>query len=236
MINQLPTNIIPFFILGVSVTIFGLRSLYLYHAKRLPLSLYIGLGALLIGVSDLFYSVPFFFTYNNDILKITALIGDLLYYGSIIVMARLIWYLGFSKKVSFYWVLLPYLILIAGALISTMVSWQTIVYTVTENQAYFPVSITTSWFLAAMSTAFVFVGMIFVGQAKFLKVSKQKSRLYIIGFAFLLGGLIVIYNYLFLQGNNTGSFGSIGYIVLGLALFIGIFIISRKREDIKNIK
>ena len=133
MINQLPTNIIPFFILGASVTIFGLRSLYLYHAKRLPLSLYIGLGALLIGVSDLFYSVPFFFTYNNDILKITALIGDLLYYGSIMVMARLIWYLGFSKKVSFYWVLLPYLILIAGALISTMVSWQTIVYMVTED-------------------------------------------------------------------------------------------------------
>lgn len=233
MINQLPTNIIPFFVLGFSVTIFGIRSLYLYQTKKLPLSLYIGLGALLIGVSDLFYSVPFFFTYSNDVLKITALIGDLLYYGSIIVMARLIWYLGFSKKISFYWVLSPYLVLIVGALISSIVSWPTIVYKVADNQAYFSVSTITSWFLAAMSTAFVFVGMIFIGQAKFLKVSKQKRRLYIIGFAFLFGGLIAIYNYLFLQGNNTGSFGSIGYIVLGLALFIGIFVISRKRKEIK---
>ena len=229
MINQLPTNIIPFFVLGLSVTVFGLRSLYLYYVKKLPLSFYIGLGALLIGVSDLFYSVPFFFTYSNDVLKITALVGDLLYYGSIIVMARLIWYLGFNKKISFNWVLLPYLSLIIGALISTFVSWSVIVYEVVDNQAYFSVSTTTSWFLAAMSTAFVFVGIIFIRQARLLNIPKQKRRLYIIGLAFLLGGIIAIYNYLLLQGNNSNSIGAIGYIVVGSVLFFGIFVISRKK-------
>ena len=229
MINQLPTNIIPFFVLGLSVTVFGLRSLYLYYVKKLPLSFYIGLGALLIGVSDLFYSVPFFFTYSNDVLKITALVGDLLYYGSIIVMARLIWYLGFNKKISFNWVLLPYLSLIIGALISTFVSWSVIVYEVVDNQAYFSVSTTTSWFLAAMSTAFVFVGIIFIRQARLLNIPKQKRRLYIIGLAFLLGGIIAIYNYLLLQGNNSNSIGAIGYIVVGSVLFIGIFVISSKK-------
>ena len=175
MINQLPTNIIPFFILGISVTFFGLRSLYLYYIKRLPLSFYLGLGALLIGVSDLFYSVPFFFTYNSSLLKITAFIGDLLYYVSILIMARLIWYLGLNKKISFYWVLTPYLILITGAVVSTLTSWSTIVYQVVDNQAYFPVSTITSWFIAAMSTAFVFVGIIIVKQARLLKIPKQKK-------------------------------------------------------------
>ena len=128
----------------------------------------------------------------------------------------------------------PGIAFFVSLILSSIASWPTIVYKVADNQAYFPVSTITSWFLAAMSTAFVFVGMIFVGQAKFLKVPKQKRRLYIIGFAFLFGGLIAIYNYLFLQGNNTGSFGSIGYIVLGLALFIGIFIISRRKVTVKN--
>lgn len=233
MINQLPTNIIPFFILGVSVTIFGLRSLYLYQTKKLPLSLYIGLGAILIGVSDLFYSVPFFFTYDNSYLKITALIGDLLYYGSIIVMTRIIWYLGFNKKIPYYWILSPYLVLILGAIITSVTSWSTIIYEVTDGQAYFGVSTVTSWLLAAMSTAFVLVGLIIIKQAKYLKTTVQKRRLYTIGIAFLIGGVLAIYNYLFSQGSNTNSIGAVGYTVIAIALFVGIFILSHRSKPAK---
>lgn len=234
MFYPLPTNIIPFFILGISASLFGLRGLYLYNKRKSPLSFYFGLGALLVGLSTLFYSVPFFFTQDEATLKVLSNIGDQLYFLSILVMARLIWYLGFNKQISFSWVLTPYLLLVIGCNIAIFASWLSIHYEFNANQVYYPVSMVASWFFAAMSSAFVFVGILTMKQARTLKDLRQKIRLNSIGLAFLLGGLIAIYNYLFLQGSNSNSIGTLGYISIAIVLFMGIFIISRKSKSSKN--
>lgn len=231
----IPSNVIPFLVLGIVATSLGVRGLYFYNKRKSPISLYYSLGILLIGISALFYSVPFIFTRDEQILKIVTNCGDFFYYASILVMARLIWYLGFAKKISFVWVLLPYLLIIIACQMIVINSWSEITYQFYSDYVYFPVDKIASWLFAAMSTAYIFVGFITIRQARTIKDLRQKIRLNSIGIAFLLGGLIAIYNYLFLQGTNTGSIGAIGYIGIAIVLFIGIFIISRKSSNSKAI-
>lgn len=230
MFYQLPSNAMPFLILGIVATPLGLRGLYFYNKRKSPLSLYYSLGILLIGISTLFYSVPFIFSQDSETLKIMTNVGDVFYFASILVMARLIWYLGFNKKISFLWILLPYLLIIIGCEIAILNSWKSIYYEFFVDHVYFPVDPLASKLFAAMSTAYVFVGILTIKQASTINNLRQKIRLNSIGMGFLLGGIVAIYNYLFLQGSSTSSFITIGYITIAVVLFIGIFIISRQKK------
>ncbi len=230
MLYSMPTNVISFFVLGVSITLFGMRGLFLYSRQKTPLILYFGLGAILGGISALMYSVPFVFTHVESTLKITTIIGDFFYYAAIIVMTRLIWYLGFNKKVNYLWVLIPYLITIAGAFISSIYYLPSINYVFSDGSVTYPVPMVASWFFAAMSSAFVFVGLLTIFSARHITVATQRVRLYLIGSAFLVGGVLAIINFLFSHGSNTSLFGIAGYVIVALTLFVGIFIISRNKS------
>lgn len=231
MLYQIPSNAIPFLILGIVATSLGLRGLYFYNKRKSPLSLYYSLGILLIGISTLFYSVPFIFTQDSQSLKILTNVGDFFYYASILVMARLIWYLGFEKRISFLWILLPYLLIIIGCELAILNSWGSIHYEFFTDHAYFPVDPLASKLFAAMSTAYVFVGFLTIKQATTITDLRQKIRLNSIGAGFLLGGIVAIYNYLFLSGSSTGSVITFGYVGIAIVLFIGIFIISRQKKN-----
>jgi len=231
MLYALPVNVIPFFVLGLSILLFGIRGIYLYTKQKTPLIFYFGVSAALGGVSALMYSVPFIFTHDVTALKITTLIGDLFYFATTLVMARLIWYLGFNKKIAFGWVLTPYLIAIIGAFVASIVYLPTIHYEFIDNTVLYPVPLVASWFFAAMSSAYVFVGLLTLRSARVVQISKQRIRLYLIGSAFLLGGIFVIANFLFFQGSNTNVLSTIGYIIVAIILFIGIFVIARKKQN-----
>ena len=234
MFYQLPSNAVPFLVLGVVATILGIRGLYFYSKRKSPLSLYYSLTILLIGISCLFYSVPFLFSQDSETLKILTNVGDFFYYASILVMARLIWYLGFDKRISFLWILLPYLLIIIGCEFAVISSWNSIHYEFLTDHAYFPVDPLASKLFAAMSTAFVFVGILTIKQATTMTDLRQKIRLNSIGLGFLLGGIVAIYNYLFLQGSSTSSVITFGYVGIAIVLFIGIFIISRRKRTSKK--
>lgn len=230
MLYPLPSNVIPFLILGISATLFGIRGLYFYNRRKSPLSLYYSLGVIFIGISNIIYAVPFLFTRDEQTLQIWTSVGDQFYFLSILIMARLIWYLGFNKKIHFNWIFIPYFILIVGCNLAVYYSWTSVQFQYVGNSVIYPVSQVASWFFAAMSSAYVFVGFLTIKQARSIQDLRQKIRLNSIGIAFLLGGLIAIYNYLFLQGTNTGSVGTVGYIGISVILFVGIFIISRKTK------
>ncbi len=202
----------------------------MYSKQKTPLIFYFGLGALLGGLSALSYSVPFVFTHTESVLKMTTLVGDVLYYGSIIVMTRIIWYLGFNKGIAYGWVLAPYLAMIAGAMIASLIYMPTIHYVFTGGHVEYPVPLVASWFFAAMSSAFVFVGLLTIFSARHITVATQRVRLYLIGSAFLVGGVLAIINFLFSHGSNTSLFGIAGYVIVALTLFVGIFIISRNKS------
>lgn len=231
MIYSMPVNIIPFFVLGLSILLFGVRGIYLYYKQKTPLISYFATGAILAGISALFYSVPFVFTQDINILKLTTLLGDIFYFATVIVMTRVIWYLGFHKQVRYIWVLLPYLIAIAGAAIASVLYLPSTSYEFIGNTVVYPVPIIASWFFAAMSTSYVFVGFITLHYARTLNASKQRARLILVGLAFLFGGIMAIANFLFLQGSNTNAFSTLGYIVVAVVLFSGIFLISRSKNQ-----
>lgn len=232
MLYSMPLNIIPFFVLGLSILLFGLRGLYLYFKQKTPLISYFALGAVLAGMSALLYSVPFVLTQDVNVLKITTLVGDVFYYATVVVMTRIIWYLGFHKNIRYIWVLLPYIITIVGATVASILHLPTTHYEFIGNTVVYPVPVIASWFFAAMSTSYVFVGVITLHYARTLVASKQRARLILIGLAFLVGGLMAIANFLFLQGSNTSTISIAGYIVVAVVLFAGIFLISRSKQQV----
>jgi hypothetical protein len=234
MLYPLPTNALPFLILGIVATTLGLRGLFFYKKSKLPLSLYYSLAIFLIGLSTLWYSVPFVFTRSSEALKVAINIGDMFYYASILVAVRIVWYLGFNKKISFLWLLVPYLLIIIACEIAIINSWGSIQYQFYADSAYFPVDPLASKLFAAMSSAYIFVGYLTIRQAHAIKDLRQKIRLNSIGLGFLAGGIVAIYNYLFLQGNSSGSVVMIGYIAIAAILFTGIFIVSRKKISSKS--
>ncbi|HMS92224.1 MAG TPA: hypothetical protein PJ993_02550 [Candidatus Saccharibacteria bacterium] len=229
MFYSLPSNIIPFFLLGISILLFGIRGIYLYNKQKTPLILYYATGAVLGGISALMYSVPFFFTQNEEYLKLTTIVGDVFYFGSILVMVRLIWYLGFNKKIAFIWILLPYLVMIIGAFVATLIAFPDIQYTFSEGSVSYPVPVIASWFFAAMSSAYIFVGILTLKSGRSIGNSKQRLRLMLIGASFLIGGIFATYNFLFTQGSNSSLISTVGYLISAIILFIGIFIVSRKK-------
>ncbi len=231
MLYPMPSNAIPFFVLGVVATVFGLRGLLFYKKSKLPLSLYYSLAVLLIGVANILYSVPYVFSHNSDLLKMITNIGDYFYYASILVSARIVWYLGFNKKISFLWLLVPYSLIIISCQVAIIKSWSSIQYQFYGSDAYFPVDPLACKLFAAMSTAYILVGIFTIQQAYTIKDLRQKLRLNSIGIGFLAGGMVAIYNYLFLQGSNTNFVATVGYIAISVILFIGIFVVGRRGKS-----
>jgi len=75
----IPSNVLPLFLAGFVVIIFGLRG-FLHHKKvKSPLVLYYAWSGLLFGFSGIFYSLPFALTNSDIVLKITVTIADILY-------------------------------------------------------------------------------------------------------------------------------------------------------------
>ena len=227
----MPYNVIPFFLIGLSALFFGLRGYTHYRKTRTPLSFYFGISGILAGISGISYALPFIFTYDVFTLKIMTLVGDFFYYGAILVEVRIIWYLGLKKKISFYWLLGPMLVIQVFNIVVTAITLPNIKYEIVNNFVTFPVAPLASWVFALISTSFVMVGYLTIKEAYGIKEKSQRIRMYMIGSVFGLGGVTAIYNYVFLQGDSDTTAPFIGYSLAALALFVGVFFISRKRSS-----
>ncbi len=228
MLNTLPTNVIPSFLIGLSSVFFGIRGLLHYRRLRSPLSLYYSLCALFVGISALFYSLPFVFTQADVPLKTTTIIGDLFYYATAVMCGRIIWYLGLKKRVAFGWVLAPILAICTFSLIVFVVDIQQLTYQVVDGLADYPIPPFSSWLMAFITLLIIIVAVLTIIQAKVIEDARQRYRLYSIGIAFGLGGIFAIINFLFFQGNNSSPISIIGYIVAASILFFGLVFVSRR--------
>lgn len=229
MLYPLPSNVIPSLLIGLSGVFFGVRGLLHYRKVRAPLTLYYSLAGLFVGVASLFYSVPFVFTQSDLSLKVLTLTGDLFYYATAVVSGRIIWYIGFKKKISFGWVLIPTLLLCIATMVVFIQSLQNVEYRVVNGLADYPIPPIPSLFFATVTLLFILVGYLTVKEAKGLEIRRQRYRLYSIGLAFSIGGIFAIYNYLFHQGNNSSLISIVGYIVAALTLFLGVLFVSRRK-------
>lgn len=230
----LPSNVIPFFLVGVSGLFFGIRGLLSYRRIRSPLTLYYALSGLFIGFSNLLYSLPFCFTHNSVILQSLALIGDISFYAAILLQVKIIWYLSLVNRVKFFWLAIPVAVLSLIAVVASIVNFSSIEYYVVDNQAHFPVDRFTAWIASGLSIFLIIQGLLTVIKAREIDGGKAKVRLLVIGWTFTLGGVLAVYNYLSSGGSNTSNVVIYGYCVLAVMLMATILFISRKKSDSKT--
>ena len=229
----IPSNVLPLALMGLVVLFFGLRGLYRYNKTKSPLTLYYSWSGVLFGLSGIVYAIPFAMTDIEIILKSTVTIADILFYIGIMVQFRIIWYLGLKKRVFFMWLFWPVFIISLIALGFDLSSRISSKYYVENGVAIFPANQVTLYILGLLSISIIIVGLLTLMQIKELKNRQQKIRLASLGIMFLLAGLTVEYNFLFLGGNNTSSAIVIGYAVAALGFFIGLLFVTNKRAYIK---
>lgn len=229
MLYSLPSNVIPFFLIAVAGLFFGIRGLISYRRVHSPLTLYYATSGVLIGLSNLFYSVPFIFTQEEAMLKASILIGDLFFYLVIMVQLKIIWYLTLANRVKFIWLALPVAALAIASTLSSIISLPNIDYYVVNNKAHFPASTLTSRLAALLSVILVVQGAITIIKALSVEDKKARIRMFIIGITFGFGGVIAVYNFLSSAGNTTGSITIYGYSLLAIILIAGILVLSRKK-------
>ena len=225
----IPSNMLPLAVMGVTVVFFGLRGLFRYNKTKSPLTFYYSISGVLFGLSGIFYAVPFALIADETILKSTVTIADMLFYAGIMVQVRIIWYLGLKKRVSFMWLFWPVLLISVVALgldISSRIDSR---YYVENNIAIFPTNQITLYLLALLSLSILIVGLLTLVQVKELKNKQQKIRLATLGMMFLLAGITVEYNFLFLEGNNTSPTIVLGYTLAALGFFGGLLFVTRKQ-------
>lgn len=229
----IPSNMLPLAVMGTVALFFGLRGMYRYNKTKSPLTLYYSLSGILFGMSGIFYAVPFAIFNVSAVLKVTVTIADLLFYAGLLIQMRIIWYLGLKKRVSFLWILLPAIIMMLVSLGFDLFSRFNSTYYVENNIAIFPTNQTTLYLLAFLSISIIIVGLLTLMQIRDLKSRQQKIRLATLGMMFILTGLTVEYNFLFLGGNNTSSTIIVGYAVAALGFFVGLLFVTNKRAYIK---
>lgn len=223
----MPPNVIPYLLIGVATVFFGIKAIIYYKKSRNTISLYFGISGILIGIGTLFNSVPYVFTNQENALKICILIGDSFLYASILVQTRLHWYYN-NQNTPFWVYFAPVFALIAFIEVVYVVTLPANSFTYVNNIAYVPVNPVVAWLSAAACLMFVATGLQTVVRAARLNSGRLKIRLFIIGLAFILGGLIASYNYAILQGVNN-DFTIVGYTAAVGLLLIAVLVLTRKK-------
>jgi len=227
----MPPNVIPYLLVGVSTLFFGIKALFLFRKSHNSLSLYFGLIGILIGIGTLLNSLPYVFTNQEFPLKVCIVIADSFLYAAIIVQTRLHWYFN-NKKISYLWYIIPTLVLITVIEIIILITFSQNSFTYINNIAYVPVNPLVGWLSAIACLAFVETGILTTLHAKKINHTPQRYRMYFLGFAFMLGGIMASYNYAALHGVND-NYTIIGYSVAAALLLIAIFVMSRRKTSRK---
>lgn len=106
-INDIPITSVTWLLGSVSVLAVSIRSFSVYRRSRTELLGYSAWFGLVIGISLLFFSVPSLFTLNTAVLLKWDLVGEILYYSSMVIQAAMVWFLILRKYVPLYAVTVP---------------------------------------------------------------------------------------------------------------------------------
>ncbi len=225
---KVPTNTLPIFAIGVVAILFGIRSLMYFNKTRSSLFRYFGWGTILFGMSSLFLVLPYTLAPNSMIIKILVTVSNVLYIAALFIMFRIIWYLGFKKRISYYWMFWPVLILSVASLTIDLIKRANTEYYLASNIAYYSSHVASTHILALLSLSIVVVGVLTIKQANGITGAIQRNRIKVIGVMFLLAGLIVEYNFLFNRVENSILNTAVALTIDVILLAILIFFLKYK--------
>ncbi|HSX15077.1 MAG TPA: hypothetical protein VLE72_04235 [Candidatus Saccharimonadales bacterium] len=214
----------------VALVIWGVSS---YRKVPAPITKYFILSG--IGGAVFFYanSIPYLFTENLNALRLATNIGDIGYYGLVLVLARIIWYIGFYKRFNFLWLFLPTLALSLVVYCLYVINiWNTTV--VLENGA-----LTYSWptlalrLDALLSIVFVVASFYIYSLSRASRSLMGKLRSFGLATIVLSGGVSGLYNTLVLRGQNNSPTVYGVYIVV-FSFFFGTVLLGRRHRTPTN--
>lgn len=221
---SIPSNILPILFIGILAILFGIKSLMYYKKIRSPLFNYFGWSTILFGLSSIFLAAAYTIDPSSIVLKSLVTVSNILYIVALFVMYRIIWYLGFKKSISYLWMFIPVFILSSISLALDLINRVGANYYLSGNIAYYSASTIATYILALLSLSIVVVGVLTIKQALEVNEKIQRTRIIVIGVMFLLSGLVVEYNFLFNNKENTELntfFASIIVIItVGLLIFM----------------
>lgn len=213
------------FIAGIILLYMSWRSWRRYQVLKSPTSYYLTLFGLTESTFFFLNSIPFFLTSDVAVLKWCFIIGNFFYYLAILVTTRLIWHLTFHRRFKYRYLFVPVLLLclfvLAGYTLSALHSTD---MHVADGALVYTIPNTVLRVDACISLLFVLVSLTLMREA--FRSSAKGGRNSILAFAFMYlgGGLIAIYNTLFLHltANSPIMYGLYAGVVVFFLLFIFI--------------
>jgi hypothetical protein len=106
-VSDIPISSFTWLLGSAAVLVLGVKSLQSYRRSRTELLKYAAWFAIMIGISLTFFSLPSLFTLNPAVLLKWDLAGEVLYYGSMVVQAAMVWLLILRRYMSVYAATVP---------------------------------------------------------------------------------------------------------------------------------
>ena len=106
-VSDIPISSITWLVGSTAMLVLGVKSLQSYHRSRTELLKYVAWFSLMVGSSLIFFSLPSLFTLNSSVLLKWDLAGEILYYGSMVAQAAMVWLLILRRYVPIYAVIIP---------------------------------------------------------------------------------------------------------------------------------
>jgi hypothetical protein len=223
---MLPLSDIPVAVIAWTVGAFasisiGLRAFISYRATRNEVSkYYVGFG-LILGAGELMYQIPAWFTQDTTVLRLWALAGDLCFYASMIILARVIWFYSLKRFIRF------------GVLAAILVAWTA----VTWGIDFFTSTVTISpgnieWNdvpIAGTMRAIFYIAILLpngwyvLSRALSEKGSRARLRAYTLGIGFLAVGGALSYEYIANRGTIPDTI-DLMFLIIFTCLFFAIWL------------
>lgn len=106
-VSDVPISSVTWLLGAAAILILGVKSLLSYRRSHTELLRYAAWFAILVGISLVFFSLPALFTLNPAVLLKWDLAGEVLYYGSMVVQAAIVWLVILRRYMSVYAVTVP---------------------------------------------------------------------------------------------------------------------------------
>lgn len=223
----IPANTIPFLIGSIVTLVVGIKSLQTYKKLKMPLSRHFAFTGFLAAAGLGINSIPFYFTSNPEVLRVTLTIGrlflDLVGYWQI----YLIWYLTWLRKYPLRYFVVPLALLGIIGFVDQAVYFMNSPVGVVDGMALYRFS-ELAKYIHIISLTIVFVAGVVIGINAFQqKQLRARVRLMSVCILYIFASMAIIYT-MYLQGYNISWIFLLGSIIAA-GVFLSTTLIFRNR-------
>lgn len=226
---NIPSNTIPYLLGSIATLVIGIKSLQNYRRLKTPLSRHFAFSGFLAAAGLGLYSIPFYFTSNPDVLRISVTMGrlclDIVGYWQI----YLIWYLTGLRRFPLRYIVVPIVLIGIVGFVDQALYFQTSPVGIIDGLAVYKFS-DFAKYVHMISLMIVFVAGVIIGINAFeQKQLRSRIRLLSISILYVFASMADSYNTLFLQGLNNSWIVLAGFIIAAGVFLSTTLIFSRNR-------